>query len=147
MPGRPDLTGAEIADVALEGATLVLWLENVRGLGLVTAGPLRLDGVRDASSRADRYADDAYPLQGGMTVRRARWSTGRLALSCLKETGPGDADEAQFEIGFASMSHDLRGSLGRSLRALLGTYPGWGDRGRRLPGAGQVTIAALRAAR
>lgn len=133
--------------MALEGDTLVLWLENVRRAGLVQAGPLRLAGVTGGQSRDARYADDAYPLQAGLTVRHARWGANRLSISCVRETGPGDADEPSFEIGFATVTHALRPSLGRSLRALAGGYPGRADRGRRLPGTGRVTMAELRAGR
>lgn len=119
-------------------------MENVRGLGLVRAGPLRLKGVRGGASRDGRYADDDYPLQAGLTVTRAAWGADHLLLWCVKETGPGDADTPEFRIGFAAVSDGLRSSVARSLLALAGSYPGWAHRRRRLPGDGRVTMAALR---
>ena len=130
--------------MALEGGTLVLWLENVRAAGVVQAGELRLLGVTSARSWDERYDPDTYPLQGGLSVVGAEWAPGRVILRCTHETGPADVEHPRFEIGFASLSHGLRPSLGRTLRGLLGAYPARADRGRHFQGSGRITMAALR---
>lgn len=147
MLSLPSLDGAEIVDLALQSSTLTLWLENVRWLGVVLAGPLNLEGVCRARSREPRSADDAYDLCAGLTILESRWSSDALHLECVLPTGPGDADTPTFELGFSSVSHALRPSPGRSLRAWVGFYPLPSDRKRRFSGPFSIPISALRSDR
>ena len=118
-------------------------MEDVRSLGLVRAGPLRLYGMRGAQSREPRYAPDAYALAGAMTVDRAVWGDDTLELWCHRTVGQADVEEPWFELRFTRVDDALQPSPARTLRKLLGAYPGWSDRRRYLPGPGTIPIAAL----
>ncbi len=147
-PSSPwlSLTRAEIVDLRVDLPVIELWLENLRWLGVVFVGILRLERVTQVSSREPRCADDTYPLEPGFSIREAQWKPGRVAIACHRATGPGEADTPTYTFAFATLSTRFRPSLWRSVRAAVGFYPMRHDRrGLRFgPGPRSFAIADLR---